>query len=360
MADAAFDFAIFGSTPLAGLIAGLLAAAHGKRVCLVGEPWSPFRLPRRHDVSVAPATRPETWALLSGVTIESLKLLGTLGKGVSARLDPLFVAELPESGGALSHMRHMAAAYGYAVERVADRTIAGNGAAYRVRDAVMLVGGRIEPAIGSWLERHGVRGFPAAATAVTLRRDGTARLSLDGAVIEAAQAVLADDEAILRHLDPDERERVLPERGVTAILSEPARALPAPMITFLDRDVVLMQRGKGGILAFAAGSDEEARHRAGACLGAQSPLRRAGQTSFTTLATRDGAPVVGALKGQRAVVLAGFGATGAFLAPALARHLAGVATAREAAYFDARKPARGNVRQPVADYTGPQALEAQS
>jgi hypothetical protein len=34
MADDSFDFAILGATPLAGLVAGLLAE-HGKSVCLV-------------------------------------------------------------------------------------------------------------------------------------------------------------------------------------------------------------------------------------------------------------------------------------------------------------------------------------
>jgi hypothetical protein len=335
-------------------MAGLLATAHGKRVCLVGEPWSPFRLPRRHDVSVAVATRPETWALLGALTAETLKLLGTLGKGISERLDPLFVAELPQSVDALSHMRHVAAAYGYAVERVA----AESGAAYRVRDAVALVGGRIEPAIGAWLGARGVHSLPSAAA--TLRRDGTVRLSVGGSIVEAARAVLADNEAILSHLDPEDRDILLVENRVTAILCEAARPLPAPMITFLDRDVVLAQRSKGGVLAIAAGGDEDARHRTGASMAAQSPLRQAGRASFRTLTTRDGAPMVGPVRGQRPIVLAGFGAVGAFLAPALARHLAGVATESEAAYFTARAPARATTRQLVADYAGAPALEAQS
>ena len=41
----AFDFAIFGSSPLALLLGGLLATTHGKAVCLIGEPWSPWPLP---------------------------------------------------------------------------------------------------------------------------------------------------------------------------------------------------------------------------------------------------------------------------------------------------------------------------
>lgn len=358
MADEAFDFAIFGSTPMAGLVAGLLGSAHGRRVILVGDPWSPFRLPHRYDLAMAPVTRPETWALLAATSVETLKLLATLGKGLSERIDPLFVADIAASADALAHMRHMAAGCGHAVERVADRAIAGTGAACRLRDAVMLVGGKVEPAIEAWLDRLEVRRLPAETTVVTLRRDGTARLVVGAAVAEAAQVVLADDVAILRHLDPDERDRVLRLRQATAILTEPARALPAPLIEFIDRGVVLLQRGKAGILAFAGGTATDAEARIGACLGPLAPLKHAGRTRFRTLATVDGAPLIGAAKG-RAITIAGFGATGAFLAPALARHLAGVATETEKAYFAAREPSRGNGRQLVADYTST-ALEMQS
>lgn len=360
MADEAFDFAILGSTPMAGLIAGLLKAEHGKRVCLVGDPWSPFRLPHRYDLSVAPATRPETWALLAATSVETLRRLGTLGKGLSERVDPLFIADIPASAGALAHMRHIAAAYGYAVERVAGRTIAETGAACRVQDAVMLVGGRIEPAIGAWLDRLDVRRLPAEATSVTLRRDGTIRLTVGTAVVEAVRAVLADDTAILRHLEPDQRDRVLRLHKATAVLTEPARPLLAPLIGYIDRGVVLAQRGKRGILAIAGGTAVDAGLRIGACLGALAPLKRAGQASFKTFVTVDGAPLIGFAKGLRAIVLAGFGATGAFLAPALARHLAGVASENETAYFAAREPSRGNARQLVADYTATDVLETQS
>ena len=57
MADDSFDFVVLGATPLAGLVAGLLASVHLKRVCHVGETYSPFRLQRSIDLSVAPVTR---------------------------------------------------------------------------------------------------------------------------------------------------------------------------------------------------------------------------------------------------------------------------------------------------------------
>lgn len=360
MADETFDVAIFGSTPMAGLLAGLLKSEHGKRVCLVADPWSPFRLPYRYDLSVAPVTRPETWSLLRSASIETMKLLGTLGKGLIERIDPLFIADVPASARALSHMRHMAFGYGYAAERPVERNMPETGAASRIRDAAILIGGRIEPALAAWHDRLGLRRLPSAATSTTLRRDGSARLSLAGTIVEANQAVLADDGAILTQLDPDERDRVLHVSRLTAILTEPARPLPAPLIHYLDRDVVLLQRGKGGaVVGLAGGGEAEARDRMGACLGPLAPVRRAGQTSVRRVTTLDGAPLVGVAKGLRTMILAGLGPTGAFLAPALARHLAGAATEAERSYFAAREPSRGSGRQLVADYAAP-VVEAPS
>lgn len=47
--DLAYDHLIIGSSPLAGLVAGLLKREHGRRVCLVREPYSPFSLERRFE-----------------------------------------------------------------------------------------------------------------------------------------------------------------------------------------------------------------------------------------------------------------------------------------------------------------------
>ena len=71
------------------LLAGLLATAHSKRVCLVGDSGSAFRLPRSADLSVMPVTRPETWALLKETTPEVVRLVGRLrGRSGMQRIDP--------------------------------------------------------------------------------------------------------------------------------------------------------------------------------------------------------------------------------------------------------------------------------
>ena len=121
MAFDSFDHLIVGSTPVAALVAGLLAIEHGKRICLVGEPFSPFRLQRHFGLSISPVTRPETLILIKRVAAETGKLVTGIGKGLVSRVDPLFVAETPASAAALSHFRHLAITLGYAVEPVAEQ-----------------------------------------------------------------------------------------------------------------------------------------------------------------------------------------------------------------------------------------------
>ena len=359
MADQGYEVAVFGSTPLAGLMAGLLATAHGKRVCLVGETGSSFRLPLGLDLSVMPATRPETWALLKAMTPETVKLLGRIGaRSAMQRVDPVFAADGSAGSEALSHMRFVASGFGHAVERLPNGGGVVSGEAYRLRDALLLRRGHIETAMTAWLSQSGVGQLAARDVTVTLRRDGSARIGFAGTTIEAAHAVLADDAAIVTYLDAPERDRTLVLQTATAMLTEPTFPLVAPVVVYPDRNVTLSRNRRGSVLAFSAGPAEQATVQVGRCLAGHGPLRRAGQHIFKSVGTVDGAPLVGPARGLRATVIAGLGLSGAFLAPALARLVAGVASDEEKSYFAAREAGRGNARALVADYSG--GLEVQN
>jgi hypothetical protein len=345
----AFDFAIFGSSPLAMLLGGLLATTHGKSVCLVGEPWSPWVLPRRFDAALLPATRPETWALLKAGAAETTKILNGIGKGLVERVDPLLIAETPASLEAIAHMRASALGFGYAMERVADRSLVDPGAAWRLRDIPMLVQGKAEPAIGQWFDRSGARRWHPAEGDVVLRRDGTVKIRSAGRDFDAAQAILADDAALLDRLDEPARERLVRQIPARTVLTEPARPIAAPLVHYLDRRVALAQRGKAGIAAIATGLDQTSA-RIGAALASHGRLRRAGDVPHTRVESLDGAPLVALTRGTRTHVIAGFGNAAAFFAPALARWYAGKPSEAEARFFTAHDIGRGNARQAVADY----------
>lgn len=349
MADS-FDHLILGSTPLAGLIAGLLAAAHGRRVCLVGEPFSPFRLQRNLGLSIAPVTRPETLILLKASAAETVRLIGGWGKGLLTRADALFVAETPASIAALGHFRHLALALGYTIEPVADRSIAG-GLMLRVRDAQLIGHGRLEPELESWLAGLGVRHLDAAVTDVTLRKDGSARIASEGRTFEAAQAVLAGDNVIRQYLGDDNLDRSLETVPASSVLLEGGRPLPSPFVAFLDRGVTLEQDGRVAVSGVVTGDAATARARLGSAVARAGTLRLAGETALHAVRTIDGAPYFGPARGARTLLIAGLGPAAPFYAPAIARHLAGASPADEASWFAARGPTRGNLRLQVADYS---------
>lgn len=350
MASDSFDYLILGSTPLAGLVAGLLAANHGKRVCLVGEPFSPFRLQRNLGISVVPVTRPETLILLKGSAAETVKLVNGWAKGLLTRTDALFVAETPDSIAALGHFRQMALALGYAVEPVADRAFAG-GLMFRVRDAQLMGHGRLEPELEAWLAQCEVRHLDAAVTDVTLRKDGSARITHDGRTVEAAQSVLAGDNVIAQYLDAESLDRSLEIIPASTVLLEGGKPLPSPFVNFIDRGITLEQDGRVAVSALVVGDPATARGRLGSAIARAGTLRLAGETPLHTVRTLDGAPYVGPVRGGKTLVIAGLGHAAPFYAPAIARHLAETGPAGEANWFAARGPTRGNLRQLVSDYS---------
>lgn len=351
MPDGGFDHAVCGATPFAMLLAGLLASVHGKRVCLLGDGWSPYRLPRRIDLSAMPVTRPETWALLKRETPETLRLLGTVGRGLFERADPLFIAETAPEIDRLGHVRWTAAAHGFAAERAVDPSITRSGAICRIRDAVMLVSGRAEPSIEAWLDKLGVARLPAISTTLTTKRDGTATISGEGRETEAASVILADESAILDRQTPSDMHRLLSVVASTAIMTEPAaRALPAPLCYYLDRDLVLHQRAaRHAVTALAGRTPETARARLAASTGGLGALRPTGQALYRRIETMDGAPLIGRSGRHKLTIVAGLGDAAAFVAPAVARFIADAATDEDRDYFAAREVSKAAHRQGVAE-----------
>lgn len=348
MAEGVVEYAVFGTSPFALLLAGLLKSVHGKRVAVVGPAWSPYRLPRAVDLSVMPATRPETWALLKAAGAETQKLLAGIGRGLVERVDPLFVAETPVRRDYMGHMRWIALGSGVAAEPAVDRTLAADGTIVRIRDAAVLIPGRIEPALEAWLDKLEVSRLPAD-TALAFPRNGRPTLTHEGRTLEAETVILADDEAILARLAEADRHRLLAVRSRMSVVTELAKPLSASLVHYLDREIVIQQRGKGPVTAFAGGDPDSAAARIGASLPGQGRLRRTGQSLFRTVATLDDAPLIGRMGKGKALVVAGLGTSAAFLAPAVARFLCGAASESETQFFTARETAKAAGRASVAD-----------
>ncbi|MDB5538054.1 MAG: hypothetical protein JWQ65_2929 [Devosia sp.] len=359
MSEAPADFAVVGSTPLARLVAGLLASAHGKRVIWIGDSHAAFRLPRGIDLSVGPMTRPESWALLSQAVPETLKLLAKAGgKASMMRLDPIFFADTPIGQQAMAFVCSSAAGFSAAIEPLPSGHLGKGRKGIVLRDALYLQRDRLEPVLDRWLEGLGVTRVPLAQVHLTIAPNGSASMELDGTVTEATRAILADDEAILAHLSAEAIGRLFVRQPMTTILTEPTFQLSARVMLQIDADLSFTQGSHGGVVAIGAGGHDACVSHIGVLLGANRQLRQAGGNSHDSLRSHDGAPVVGSIEGTGPELLAGLGATGAFLAPALARWFVGTATPDELAYFAARIPGRAMAPSIVADYAPHAALAA--
>ena len=352
MSETPADFAVIGSTPLARLLAGLLAGTHGRRVVWAGDSHAAFRLPRGLDLSVAPVTRPESWALLAQAVPETVKLLSRAGgKASTTRLDPILFADSPSGQQALSYLRSSASGFGTAIERLPAGHLGKGRDGIVLRDAIYLQRDRLEPVLDRWLDGLQVTRLPLSEVRISIAADGSASLSRDGIVTEAARTVLADDEAIFAHLPPETLSALFEHQAMTTILTEPTFAMAARVMLQVDADLSFVQGSHRGVVAIGMGDHDACVTHIGVLLGANRQLRQAGGASHERLWSRDGAPILGRRHGSGPELLAGLGASGAFLAPALARWFVGAARPDELDYFAARIPDRPMAPSSVAEYS---------
>ncbi|MEQ1768870.1 MAG: hypothetical protein ABL879_03450 [Devosia sp.] len=335
------DIAVFGSTPLALLLAGALAARHEKRVILVGERYSPLRLSESLHLCALPSARPETWSLLATLEAETAVLLAEAGAPAPSRTTVTLHAE-QSSVAALAHIRHLAAAYGLRTE--ADKS----GSSLRLRGVATLAEDTSYPALDSWMDRLGIIRLPGADTELSVLKNGSAVLTTGAQLLTAKHAVLADDTAIMSVLHPAARPYMLRIVDGSATLTSKAKPLADPVSIYLDRGVDLSMRGERLIAHVRGHADADAR--LGSCLAGQPALVRAATRKLRRLEASDGAPVVGLLQSPRLFVAAGLGDAAAFFAPALARIIAGAPAPGERAWFTRHAPSQSADRTAIADY----------
>lgn len=335
MSDAVNEFAIFGSSPLARLLAGLLRQSYGKSVVFAGASPARYRLPREIDLSVGMMTRPQSWELLARTLPETTRLLSRIaGRHAVQHVDPVFFADGVAAQEALGHFHHMASAFGMATEIVAPSHLGRERSGVRLRDAVRLQRAVTEPALDRWLDEVGVTRL--SPDRVEIGQDGSARLWTGETEQFAGHAILADDAAIIAHPPLPQWPRLLARRTMSTILTTPTAPLVGRIMAHVDSGTVLTQQDEGGIAAIGPGDLASAAARLSGLLADNRQLQKAGQVSYPTLVTGDGAPAFGKAAGSGADVIVGLGQTGVFIAPALARWLVGEAAPHEADWFGQR------------------------
>ena len=306
---AEFDVAVVGTSLFSGLLGGILARDHGRKVVRVGRPLSAQRLPRGLNLALPLATRPESWRMLRQAEAETRILLGSVGVPESiGTIEAELIADLSDTSAALDHLAHMAVGYGHQVRR--------DGAGWGFRRVTVLDAAPIEKRMGDWLLATGAA-------------------SIDEGSVDAALTVLADDDAIFDELPEAERPAPLVSQPMTSTLLV-SRPLPAPIRRYADRGVTLLTRPGNTVLALISG-DNDVDARLASTLPGPFPMKRLATTRYRRFTTRDGASVIGRL-GAR-LVIAGLGDTAPFFAPSIARLIAGTAQDDERRWFEAHDPA---------------------
>lgn len=344
-----FDIAIAGSTPLSGLLAGILAQEHNLKSCWIGDFPHPLQPQRGFDVSAAVLTRPESWALLKLTTPETLRILGNFDDAnVFERVDPIIIARAHKAATALAHMRSVASGAGIEIEPQPISPLYRS--ALKVRDAVRLQRRPFLAALPSWLEKVGVRQFDRQRTRIRTPRGGSVEISLGQEAFSADRLVVAGDAAIAGYLPEGDLKKHFDRIAMSAALLEPVAPLPSSIIMHADTGALTYQRANGAL--DCSGWGDLGRLTSGAMLLAPDgqSTRLAGKSSLHGLIGKNGAPVVGALGRSNVFFIGGLGVTGLFQAPALARLLTDSASEGERAYFAVRGPADKKKRVLSSEY----------
>jgi hypothetical protein len=325
---AEFDFAIHGTDLFSGLLAGLLARDHGKKVVRIGRRPSTQRLWRSLPLALPLATRPASWTVVRRANEETASVLGSIGvPGALQTIETSVLADTADTTVALDHLAHVAMGIGQQVRRI-ERGWSFRRVPIIDRD---LMDARLE----EWL----------AATGVASVDDGPA---------DAALSILADDAALLDILGEAQRPPALVSQAMLATLIVAPRALPVPVQLFPDRGVTLVARPGSTVLALVSG-ERDAEARLASTLAGPFPMKRLATTRYRRIISTDGAPMIGRMKGTKQFIVSGLGACAPFMAPAIARLLAGQSEGAEKSWFAAHDPSRP--REAVADFVA--GLEVQ-
>ncbi len=345
------DFALIGSSLKAGIIAGLLAKEHKKRVCLVIGRARQYQLAHSFNLSFDCATRPETWQMLSALYSESTKLVTLIeGRRSLLRINPLIVCHTRASHNALAHMYHVARGYGYEMERLGNFPVPGTNAGFRFRDARVLRHDILWPKMLKWLEKNGVQIIEPSSARLLFNRDGTGHINNGESEITAGCVVLADQEAVLQHGGKQDVERFFITCKATSLLSGPLATFSDQFILSPEHKFAAFGQKKGRMEFSALVGPREMPALIKANIALEKNIRRTGQSMFDTTVPRDGAPVVGKLARSNFWVLSGFGYAGVYFAPALARLLVDKCSQNERDYFTPRSANSRRKSNEVAEF----------
>ncbi len=347
------DFAIVGSTPKAALLACMLAKTHAKSVILIAQLPHTLRIQHEFDISVAPITRPQTWQILKDNIPTIIEFLNkTSAKNIKIKtiekIDPIFVATELKGQEALFHIRNMALGFGFSAEpqAISEKFLSS----YKFRDAARLLRRPFFASLNQRLKNCGVKLINPAEINIKNKKDTIAIISKE-INFSAKQVVLADDEALKKHLSAADISNAFIQTSMLGFLTEPIKKMQSPNIFNLDTGLIIHQRENGALDCLTPANKQTLQDQICLMLDNNQITRLAGKTNFTKLLSFDGAATFGKIARSRYISISNFGTTGLFQTPAIAKILCNEANEFEQQYFNALAPnSTKHKRQKISQY----------
>ncbi|MCF6344592.1 MAG: hypothetical protein L3J15_07985 [Devosiaceae bacterium] len=332
-----FEFAIIGNTPMAALLACSLSKIYGRETALIGQ-FAHSLLPSHgFDISVDIITQPQTWRLIK----ENISPFEDLLKDFSneaayEKIDPLFIVRSQKSANALNHARNVAGLYGFSIEK--QELTKGVMQSIQFRDAIRIKQRSMFAGLDDWLSRNNVKHL--GTNNIELKRSasgGTKIISLKEVIISKF-IIFVGDEAILNYMPQKDIGNNFFKTTTNALMLEPVKKLKSSTIINIDSNSILFQHTNGAIDCTSRDDFTDIYNIISNDGGNNRQIRLAGKAQFSSLISKDGAGVFGSLSGAKLSYIGGFGTSGAFLTPAMARILVGKGNDFENEYFAKRKP----------------------
>ncbi len=343
------EFVIIGNSPMAALLAGSLTKIHGRETALIGQFRHVLQPISGFDISFAPITRPQTLKLLQ----ENIPILKDLLRDFSSNtpfetIDPLLIARTEHSKNALLHIKNVASHYGFIMEKQAHDE--GILLSLQVRDITRIMRRSFFAGLSNWLKRHKIKHF--ATTEIEIKQTSRGGIKINGfdEVVFAKKIVFVDDEAILSNMNEQDLHNNFFKVATSSLMVEPINKIKNSTIILADEGAIIHQH-KDRAIDFVANDILDNVYKV-ICDNLNGyNLRLAGKAQFISLASRDGAGIFGNISGKKISYIGGFGTSGAFLTPVMARILIGEGSEFEHTYFAARKPAKADKQRiNIAEY----------
>ncbi|MCB1517201.1 MAG: hypothetical protein KDJ19_06250 [Hyphomicrobiaceae bacterium] len=298
----------------------------------------PYRLTRDLPANFGFFLNPHAWQVLKSCRDEAQHLINEAGgRGLIKRRD-LHIAAVSGAGAqALDHVTQLARFYGYESESVPVEQVIKPRASGVVRGVMSFDPARF------WLKFFGrinsdkITIADFANMSVGFGTSGGAEIRANEQTFRAKRIALIDSEAI-SHYCPDDLLSGCFETGQDSVIGLTQRSRQRETLFVPEFNLRQFVSGRFARVIGLRGSLDEALSNAAGLLSDFEPGQINALSTRSSLAVKGGGPLAGRAGAGSPLLIAGFGLTAPFLAPALARLIAESLRPEEERLFEGIRP----------------------